>query len=90
MTPRFLLFGLGKHEVSAHAVGIMIWDATPFLQEWARKGEKLTWTDDSHPNALGHRRIAEYVAGILHEHERESISSGRPWGARNPSARITE
>lgn len=58
---------LAYYEAAARTEGLVIRNITPFLQDWAAKGEKLTWTDDSHPNVLGHRRIAEYVRGILGE-----------------------
>ena len=37
-------------------------NATPYLQQAAGEGAQLTWTYDFHPNALGHQRIAEFVA----------------------------
>ena len=40
----------------------LLQDATPYLQQLAMEGEKLTWTTDFHPNALGHRRIAEFMS----------------------------
>ena len=40
-------------------------DATPYLQSFAREGEQLAWTSDPHPNALGHKRIAEFVATLI-------------------------
>lgn len=38
-------------------------NVTPYLQKFALAGEKLAWSDEAfHPNALGHKRIAEFVA----------------------------
>lgn len=50
---------------AAKSSGLSVWDATSFLQRRALEGERLAWMDDFHPNVLGHRRIAEFVAGIL-------------------------
>ena len=44
-----------------------LYDATPYLQEKARAGEKLYLESDGHPSPLGHTRIAEFVRRIMTE-----------------------
>lgn len=39
-----------------------LFNVTPYLQRHAIEGEQLSWNSDSHPNALGYQRIAEYIS----------------------------
>ena len=43
----------------------LLLNPTPFLQQFAARGEQLAWPGDTHPTPLGHKRIAQFVAARI-------------------------
>jgi lysophospholipase L1-like esterase len=65
--------------------GIPYLDLTPHLQARARQGERLFFEIDGHPNAAGHRLIAEVILDHLRRHpQRHHLKAGIDGVASEP------
>ena len=55
-------FYLYIKEMLGEENSVSLFNTTPYLQQHAIQGEELSWKSDSHPNALGYQRIADFIS----------------------------